>query len=90
LRRRPRPTLGCGAKERRKKEDIKMDLKEIGCEDVNWIHLAQEGYVRGCCKHGTEPLGSVKGEFHENLRDFSFSRRTLLHGVRQSVNQSIN
>jgi hypothetical protein len=22
--------------------DIKMDLKETGCEDVDWIHLAQD------------------------------------------------
>jgi hypothetical protein len=23
-------------------DDIKMDLKEIGYEDVDWIHLAQD------------------------------------------------
>jgi hypothetical protein len=22
--------------------NIKVDLKEIGCEDVDWIHLAQD------------------------------------------------
>jgi len=24
------------------KDDIEMDHKEIGCEDVDWIHLAQD------------------------------------------------
>jgi hypothetical protein len=23
-------------------DDIKMDLRETGCEDVEWIHLAQD------------------------------------------------
>jgi hypothetical protein len=25
--------------------NIKMDLKEIGCEDVDWIHLARIGPI---------------------------------------------
>jgi hypothetical protein len=38
-------------------ENIKMYLREIGCQDVGWIHLAQAGsYV-----HGNEPSGSIKG-----------------------------
>jgi len=24
------------------KDNITMDLTELGCEDVNWIHLAQD------------------------------------------------
>jgi hypothetical protein len=27
---------------------------------VDWMHLAQEPLV-GCCEHGNEPSGSVKG-----------------------------
>jgi hypothetical protein len=23
-------------------DNVKMDLREIGCEDVNWIHLIQD------------------------------------------------
>jgi hypothetical protein len=30
-----------------------MDLRKIGGEVVDWMHLAQE--------HSTEPLGSIKG-----------------------------
>jgi hypothetical protein len=36
-----------------------MDLREIGCEGVEWMHLAQD---RDQWRHGNEPLGSIKGE----------------------------
>jgi hypothetical protein len=26
----------------RQEDNIKMDLKEIGCKDMDWIHLAQK------------------------------------------------
>jgi hypothetical protein len=35
-----------------------MDLKEVGCEDVDWIYVAQVG----CYEHDTEPPDSIKGE----------------------------
>jgi hypothetical protein len=35
-----------------------MDLKEIGYEDVNWIHLAQNSdQWRDISEHGNEPSG---------------------------------
>jgi hypothetical protein len=38
--------------------------------------------VEGCCEHGNEHLGSIKGgEYPDQLSDVGFSRRTLLHGV---------
>jgi len=30
-----------GRHRRRWKGNIRMDLREIGCGDVNWLHLAQ-------------------------------------------------
>jgi hypothetical protein len=35
------------------KDNIKMGLKEVGCEVVEWIHLAQdkEGSVVSICEH---------------------------------------
>jgi hypothetical protein len=38
--------------------------------DMEWIDLAQDGgQVAGSCKHGNEPLGSIKyGEFLDLLR----------------------
>jgi hypothetical protein len=35
-RKRPR-----GTHNHRWEDNIKMDLREIGCEDVNWMHVAQ-------------------------------------------------
>jgi hypothetical protein len=37
-----------------------VDLREIGWEGVDWMHLTQ-GSVAGSCEHGYEPLGSTKG-----------------------------
>jgi hypothetical protein len=31
-----------GKRRRRWEDNIRMDLRETSCEDVNWIHLAQE------------------------------------------------
>jgi hypothetical protein len=31
-----------GRHKRRWEGDIKMDIEQIGCEDVNWIHLAPD------------------------------------------------
>jgi hypothetical protein len=37
-------------------DNIKMDLREIGWDDIDWIELAQEG----SCEHGNESSGSIK------------------------------
>jgi hypothetical protein len=38
--------------------------------------------VAGSCEHGIEHLDSMKGgELVDWMSDYSFSRRTLLHGV---------
>jgi hypothetical protein len=40
---------------------MKIDLKEIGRKDVDWIRPAQDRDLRrGFCKHGKEPLGYIK------------------------------
>jgi hypothetical protein len=34
---------------------LKMDIKEIGWEGVNWIHLDQNrDQLSGCSEHGNE------------------------------------
>jgi hypothetical protein len=38
-------------------DNIKMDLREIGWDGINWIDLAQD---MGSCEHGNEPTGSTK------------------------------
>jgi len=38
-----------------------MDLQEVGCEDMNWIDVAQDReQVAGTCECGNEPSGSIK------------------------------
>jgi hypothetical protein len=39
--------------------NIKMDLREIGCGDTDWIHLTQEA-VMSSCKQRNETSGSLK------------------------------
>jgi hypothetical protein len=47
---------------RRWEDNIRMDLREVGWEVVDWIHLAQDkGPMAGCCEHGKKLLGSKKG-----------------------------
>jgi hypothetical protein len=42
-------------------DNIKMDLREIGWDGVDWIDVAQyRDRVEGSCEHGNEPLSSVK------------------------------
>jgi hypothetical protein len=41
-------------------DNIKMDLREIGWDGVNWIEMAQERDHWRALEHGTEPSGSIK------------------------------
>jgi hypothetical protein len=46
---------------RRWENSIKMDLKEIGWDGMDWIDLAQDvDHWRALGKHGNEPSGSIK------------------------------
>ena len=40
-------------------DNIKMDLREVGCDPRVWIALA-EGPMTGLCKGVNEPPGSLK------------------------------
>jgi hypothetical protein len=69
-----------GRPRRRWKDNIKMDLKEIGWDVVCWI---QQAWDRGpgteSCEHGDDPSGTAKcQEFFEKL---GFSRSALPHYV---------
>jgi hypothetical protein len=55
---------------RRWKDNIKMDLQEVGWRGMGWIDLAQDrdGGV-GSCECGNEPSGYIKfGKFLDYLR----------------------
>jgi hypothetical protein len=58
---RPEGRRPLGRPRHRWEDNIKMDLREIGFGDMDWIHWAQD---RDSCEHGNEPSGSLKcGEF---------------------------
>jgi hypothetical protein len=46
-----------GRPRRRWVDNIKMDLREIKWDGMDWIDLAQ---VEGSCGYGNEPSGSIK------------------------------
>jgi len=50
---------------RRWEGNVRMDLGEIGCKDLDWIHLGQNrDQRRGCFEHGNELAGSMEdGDF---------------------------
>jgi hypothetical protein len=54
-----------GRPRHRWENNIKMNLREIGFGDVDWIHLAQDRVRwRALCEHSYEPSGSILcGEF---------------------------
>jgi hypothetical protein len=57
----PEENRPLGRTRRRFVDNIKMDLREIGCGGMDWSDLAQEwGPVEGSCEHGNEPSGCVK------------------------------
>jgi hypothetical protein len=43
-------------------DNIKMDLREIGWDGVDWIDMAQDRdqWGEGSCEHGIKPSGSIK------------------------------
>jgi hypothetical protein len=42
-------------------KDIRLDLREIVLEILNWIDLAWDRDHWQACEYGNEPLGSIKG-----------------------------
>jgi hypothetical protein len=61
--RRPEGRRPLGRPRHRWEDNIKMDLQEI-IWGTDWIELAQDRQVAGCCECGNAPSGSIKcGEF---------------------------
>ena len=49
--------------QRRREDNIKMDLREVGCDPRDWIELAQDAVQCGLtvCICGNESPGFLKG-----------------------------
>jgi len=73
-----------GRTRRRWEDNIKMDLQEVGCGGVDWIELAQDTDRWWALVTAVMNLRAQfdAGNFLTSRKPVSFSRRTLLHGVR--------
>jgi hypothetical protein len=64
---------------------VKMGLQEVGCEVMDWIELHMRGgrwrALLNAVMNLRVPL--TAGNFLTICKPVSFSRRTLLHGVRK-------
>ena len=49
-----------GRPRRRSEDNIKMDLREVGCDPGEWIDLAEDRDQWRAYKAGSEPPGSLK------------------------------
>jgi hypothetical protein len=55
-------------------DNIRMDLREVGWEGVDWIHMAQDRIVACSCIHGgNEPYSSI---FLDYLSDYQLLKDT--------------
>jgi len=71
-----------GRRRRRREDNIKMDLQEVGCGD--WIKLAQDrDRWRALVNVMNLRFPSNAGSFLTSWEPVSFSRRTQLHEVRK-------
>jgi hypothetical protein len=52
----PEGTRPLGRPRHRWVDSIKIDLREVGWAGIDWIDLAQDRPVEGCCEHGNEQL----------------------------------
>jgi hypothetical protein len=65
------------------KDNITMDVHEVGCEDVDWIELTHDrNRWRALVNEVMNLRVPHNGwNFLTSCKSVSFSRRTLLHGV---------
>jgi hypothetical protein len=72
-----------GRPRHRWEDNIKMDLREVGCGGADWINLAQDRDRWRALMYMVMNLRVPQnaGNFLSSLGHFSFSGRTLLHGV---------
>jgi hypothetical protein len=80
-----------GRPRHRWEDNIKMNLQEVGCGAMDWIELAQDRDRRRANVTALMNLRvqSNAGNFLTGCKPVSLSRRTLLHGVSQSVNKQV-
>jgi hypothetical protein len=53
-------------------DNINMNLKQKGCEDVDWIHMTLNGAhsLAPSCEHGSELVDYNGGKIQDNLNNY--------------------
>jgi hypothetical protein len=71
-------------------DNIKMDLREIGWGDVNWMNLAQDRDQWRALVSTIIKLGVSKnaGKFLSDCTTGGFARRAQLHEVRYALDSA--
>ena len=79
----PEGTRPLGRSRLRWEDNIKIDLKEVGCGRMDWIELAQDRDRWRALVNAVMNLRVPysEGNFLTGCKPVSFSRRTLLRGV---------
>jgi hypothetical protein len=57
----PEGKRSLGRPRHRWEDNIRVDIKEIWWDGVDWIHLAQDRPVAGSCENSNERSDSIKG-----------------------------
>jgi hypothetical protein len=69
LKGKPGENISLGRPECRWEGNIKMDLKEEGWKDMDWLRMTQEWETVRALEHGNEILGYIKwGRFLAQLK----------------------
>jgi hypothetical protein len=58
--RKPEGRRPLGRRRRRCEDNIKLDLREIGCGGMGLLACLRVGTSEGCCEHGYEPWDYIK------------------------------
>ncbi|KAJ4446880.1 hypothetical protein ANN_13580 [Periplaneta americana] len=76
-----------GRPKRRWEDNIKIDLREVGYDDRDWINLAQDR-MAGLCEGGNEPPGSLKAE----VEKFKYLGATVtnINDTREEIKRRMN
>jgi len=79
-------SIGTGIHKRKSKDYIEVDLKEVRCEDMDWIYLAQVRTSGGLLWLRNESLGLGKGEcFLSEAVAVRFTGNNLLCGISSKI-----